>query len=50
MTPLTIDLQVIIDSICQMFIVAFPLSLLLCLVSKITVLFTRFVFGKEIKF
>lgn len=45
-----INLQVIIDSISNIFTIAFPISITLLIISKITNIFCQFVFGKEVKF
>lgn len=45
-----IDFQIIITTITNLFIIAFPFSLVLSLVAKVTNYFTSFVFGnKEVK-
>lgn len=44
---MSIDFQVIIDCVVQMFIIAFPFSLILTLVAKVTNIFCSFVFGKR---
>ena len=47
---MSFDIQVIFDSIANIFMIAFPISIILCLLAKITNFFTSFVFGgKEIK-
>lgn len=44
-----INLQIIIDTICNMFLIALPFSLVLSLVAKITNIFTSFVFNREVR-
>lgn len=45
-----INFQIIVDTVSNLFTIAFPFSLLLCLVAKVTNIFMSFVFGyKEVK-
>lgn len=41
------DIQIIFDTITKMFLIAFPFSLLLTLVAKVTNFFLSFVFGEK---
>ena len=44
------DYQVIVDTVCSMFLIAFPFALIFSLVAKVTNFFMSFVFGsKEVK-
>lgn len=44
-----VNLQVVVDTVSQMFIIAFPFSLVLSIAVKVTNFFMSFVFGKEVK-
>lgn len=46
---MTVDFQVIIDIVSQIFIVSFPFALVFWLVGKVTNFFLCFVFNKEVK-
>lgn len=41
------DIQIIFDTIAKLFMIAFPFSLILTLVAKITNVFLSFVFGEK---
>lgn len=47
---MTVDLQVVVDVISNIFIISFPFALIFWIVGKITNFFMSFVLGKEVRF
>lgn len=46
---MTMGIPIIIETVSNMMLIAFPISLVLILVAKITNFFTSLVFGKEVR-
>lgn len=47
---MTVDYQIVVDLVCNIMLIAFPIGLIFMFCQKVIGIFVAFVFGKEISF